>query len=101
MKNDTNNCSGCSQEDRCSLVYEKLGQVKGSTVVWKVILAFLLPIFIFILSLAGADRLFRDRFEDNMLTVASFAAALVVTLAFVVLIRAIRRPLKKEHCNKR
>ena len=94
MDKDTNNCSGCSQKDRCSQLYETLGKTQGPNVSRKAILAFLTPILVFILSLAGAEGLLRNRFEGKMLTVISFLAALGVTLIVIFLIRAIRRPSK-------
>ena len=94
MNNNTNNCSGCSQKDRCGLAYEKLGKAQGPNVSWKAILAFLTPILVFIFSLAGAERFLRGLFEGKMLTVICFLAALAMTLVVIFLIRAIRRPSK-------
>ena len=91
MDKDTNNCSGCNQKDRCCQLYEKLGKTQGPNVSRKAILAFLTPILVFILSLAGAERLLQNRFEGNMLTVTCFLAALGGTLIVIFLIRAIRR----------
>lgn len=94
MNNDTKNCSQCNKKENCSQLYEKLGQSKGPNIAWKVIVAFLVPILVFILSLAAANQLFESKFEGKMLTVAAFLAASVVTLLVIVLIRAIRRPSK-------
>ncbi len=91
MYKETNNCSGCDHKDRCGHVYETLGRSKGPNVAWKVILAFLMPILVFILSLAGANRLLQNRFEGKALIAAAFLAALTVTLAAVVLVRQVRR----------
>ena len=91
MDKDTNNCSGCNQKDRCSQLYEKLGKTQGPNVSRKAILAFLTPILVFILSLAGAERLLQNRFKGKMLTVTCFLAALGGTLIVIFLIRAIRR----------
>ncbi|MBL7215335.1 MAG: hypothetical protein ISS71_06630 [Phycisphaerae bacterium] len=96
MDNDTNNCSGCNQKDRCGRAFEKLGKAEGPNIVWKVIAAFLTPIVVFILSLVAADKLLRDRFESKMLTIVGFLAALAVTLTVLFLIRAIRRPSKNR-----
>lgn len=96
MNNDTKNCSQCTQKNRCGQLYEKLGKSKSANVTWKVIVVFLMPILVFILSLAGANSLLQSTFEGKMLTVAAFSAAMVVTLIVIVLIRAIRRPLNIE-----
>jgi len=49
----------------------------------------LIPILVFILSLAGADKLLQGRLEGKSLLIVSFLAAVVVTLIVVFLIRAI------------
>ena len=92
MNNDTNNCSGCSQKDHCGEAFAKLGKAKGPNVAWKAIGAFLMPILVFILSLATADKILRNQFEGKMLTVISFLTALGVTLLAALLIWLIRQP---------
>lgn len=94
MNNENKNCSQCSQKDRCGQVYEKLGHVQGPTVIWKVLVAFLVPILVFIVSLAGANQLFQSQLEGKVLTVVIFLTAMIITLVVIVLIRAIRRPSK-------
>jgi len=49
---DKEHCSGCD----CKVVYEQMGRAQGPSVVKKVIAAFLLPIIIFAVCLAVADR---------------------------------------------
>lgn len=94
-------CSGCGQKDTCRLAYEKMGRAEGPNVAWKAIVAFAVPILVFILSLAGADLLFRDWIEGRLLTIADFLAAVLVTFAVVLAIRALRHSGKNEHCEKR
>jgi len=50
-------CSNCAQSRNCSAVYEHLGKSKGPSVVRKVLLAFLLPIAVFIIALAVFEKL--------------------------------------------
>jgi hypothetical protein len=99
MKSDTY-CSGCSQKDTCRSAYEKLGKFQGPNVAWKVIVAFLVPIGVFIGGLAGSQRLFSGRFEGRALILVSFLLAVCLTLLVVFLIRAIGGPTKIEHCEK-
>lgn len=94
MDNDTHKCSGCKQKDHCGQVYETLGNSKGPNVAWKVIVAFVVPIVVFILSLAVSDRLFQNRFEGKFLIAVTFLAALTVTLVVIVLLRKLRRRVK-------
>jgi hypothetical protein len=91
MKNTNKTCSQCGQKDRCSQLYEKLGQSKGPGVAWKVTAAFLIPIVVFIGSLAGLNRLLQGIFEGNTLTVISFSAAVILTLSAVLLMRVFGR----------
>ncbi|MHC4289122.1 MAG: hypothetical protein ACYSSK_03540 [Planctomycetota bacterium] len=101
MKKD-DYCSGCSQKDTCRQVYEKLGKAVGPNVAVKAIVAFLVPIGVFIGALAGTQRLLSGRFEEKTLILASFLLAVCATLLVVYVIRAVRGPVNKEqHCEKR
>ncbi|MHC4552946.1 MAG: SoxR reducing system RseC family protein [Planctomycetota bacterium] len=82
-------------------MYEKIGKVKGPSVLGKVFLAFITPIFVFIAALAAATVLLQDRLEEQSLTLVSFLLATAVTLIVVFVIRAIRRPFRNEHCKQR
>ena len=83
-------------------MYEKLGRAKGPNVALKVIVAFLVPIGVFIGGLAGSQWLLCGRFEERTLILVSFLLALCLTLLFVSMIRAIGGPFKKEdYCGKR
>lgn len=73
-------------------MYEKLGKAQGPSVLGKVFLAFLTPIFVFIVSLAGANKLLDNHLSDKARTLAGFLLALMITLLVVFFIRAIRRP---------
>ncbi len=81
-------------------MYEKLGTAKGPNVAWKAIVAFLVPIGVFIGGLAGSQRLLRGRFEEKMLILVSFILALCLTLLVVFVIGAMSGPTKIEHCEK-
>jgi hypothetical protein len=100
MKTD-DTCSGCDQKDTCRQVYEKMGKAEGSNVAWKAIVAFLVPIVVFIGVLAGSQWLLEGRLEGRGLIMVSFLLAMCVTLLVVFIIRAVSGPSKKEHCDKR
>lgn len=100
MKSD-DYCSGCGQKDTCKSAYDKMGKASGPNVAWKAIVAFLVPIAVFIGVLAGSQRLLEGRLEGHGLTMISFLVAVCVTLLVVFVIRAVGRPTKKEHCDKR
>lgn len=82
------NCDGCANTDRCSAVYEKIGHTKGPPVVYKVILAFLLPIIIFIVSLALCEQWLKGVFENKNFPTA--IAAIVAFITVLIYIFAVR-----------
>lgn len=50
-------CQDCGWRRDCKRVYQQLGKAKGQSVALKAIVAFLLPIAVFIVSLALLQRL--------------------------------------------
>lgn len=95
MDNETHNCSGCDQKERCGRIFEKSSKTEGPNVTWPVILAFLVPILAFIVILTWANKLLRDCIEGKSLIVVTFTVALVITLVVIVIIRAFRRSRNK------
>jgi len=90
-------CQGCHQKHRCQEVYEHLSTMEGSPVVLKVILAFLLPIVVFIGSLAAFEEILAKVIHSKELqTVIGLLLALVVSSAFVFIIRVINREFVKN-----
>ena len=90
-------CQGCHQKHRCQEVYEHLSKVEGPSVVLKVILAFLLPILVFIGSLAAFEEILTKVIHSKELqTVIGSVLALVVSSAFVYIIRVINREFVKN-----
>jgi DMSO/TMAO reductase YedYZ heme-binding membrane subunit len=85
-------CQICPQKDDCRKVYRKLGNTKGPPVTAKVVLAFLLPLLIFIVSLGTSERILTKVIDtDYVLTAISLLLSLLVTFACIVLIRILRR----------
>ena len=82
-------------------MYEKLGKAGCENVAMKAIVAFLVPIGVFIGVLATSQRLLQGRFEEKTLTLISFFLAVFLTLLVVFIIRAIDGPAKKEDIEKR
>jgi len=69
-------CSQCPQNHDCKAVYEQLGKSKGPNVVRKVVVAFLLPIAIFIAALAVSDCMFANAIAGkNLRIMVGFALA--------------------------
>ncbi|MBN1788530.1 MAG: hypothetical protein JW806_09090 [Sedimentisphaerales bacterium] len=80
-------CDSCGQKDSCQEVYQRLGNSKSPPVTLKVIQAFLLPLVLFIITLAVAERLLAERqvgpLGKNLLALA--AAAAVISLYLLIL----------------
>lgn len=83
----------------CIDIYQQIGQAKGPSVMGKVLLAFVLPVFVFIGSLILAEYLLSAVItEGGWKTFIAFAASLVVTIVFVQLIRIFtRKPINIEN----
>jgi hypothetical protein len=88
----------------CIDIYQQLGRARGPSVFGMVILAFVLPLLLFICCLVlTAYLLSAFMTSDGLRTFFAFLAALVVTLIFVQLIRiCTRKPIHNENdMNKR
>jgi glucan phosphoethanolaminetransferase (alkaline phosphatase superfamily) len=85
-------CEGCDQSNKCQEIYRKLGSVKGPSVALKVIVAFLLPLVVFTVSLAVFERVFaRSIATEGLRTAISLLAAFVVTFIFMLIVKVIGR----------
>ena len=85
-------CQTCEHKADCRKVYRELGNSTSPSVAAKVVLAFLLPLLVFILTLGISERLLIGVIEkDHVLTAASFLLALLVTFACIVIIKAVRK----------
>lgn len=90
------NCQGCVQENRCKDIYEHLGKSEAPSVVWKVIIAFLLPLVVFSVVLTVFENILADSINTQVLrTVVSLSLAVAATLVFILIIRAIGRKFGK------
>jgi hypothetical protein len=81
-------CQDCIQKHDCQRIYEQIGDSSGESVTLKVILAFLLPLIVFIVSLAVSERILAGAINIKGLQIAlSFLLALLVTFVCVFIIR--------------
>jgi hypothetical protein len=87
-------CEDCNQKHDCRRIYEQLGDVEGPSVVIKVIVAFLLPLVVFIVSLAVFQEIFVRAISSQGLQAAlSLLTALVVTFICILIVRVIRKQI--------
>jgi hypothetical protein len=90
-------CQECDQKHKCREVYQQLGKAQGPSVAFKAVVAFLLPILIFIASLAAFEGILARVTDIKGLRIAlDFLLALSVTLATMLIIKAINKRLNKN-----
>lgn len=85
-------CEECKQKHDCQEIYKQLGDVKGPSVVVKVIVAFLLPLVVFIVTLAIFDKILSGfEMTADLQTVFSVTASLLITFICILIVRVINR----------
>ncbi|MHC4573904.1 MAG: hypothetical protein ACYS76_07210 [Planctomycetota bacterium] len=90
-------CQGCSQKNRCEETYEQLGKAQGPSVVRKVLVAFLLPIAVFIAALAVFERSLAEAVKTKQVqTALGFVLALSVTFLCILITRGISKQVSKK-----
>jgi len=90
-------CQDCSQKHNCQEVYRQLGNSKGSSVVFKTVVAFLLPLLVFIAVLAASEKILAKAINSKEVqTVLSFLLALTVASAVVLVTKAMNKKLGKD-----
>ncbi|MBC8469939.1 MAG: hypothetical protein H8D56_10755 [Planctomycetes bacterium] len=92
--NENEFCGNCNQKHNCGSIYHQLGNTNGPSVVVKVVIAFLLPLVVFIFSLAVFQEIFTKTTSSQlMLTALSLVSALFVTFSCILIIRVINKRL--------
>jgi len=75
-----------------------LGEVEGPSVVFRAVIAFLLPLVVFIASLIVFERILGGAIGNKgVQTAVSFISALLVTFVLILIIRVIN----KQRCKSR
>ena len=89
-------CRDCAQKHDCREVCRQLGEMKGPSVTVKVVIAFLLPLVIFIASLAAFQEVF-SRVTDSQAaqTGLSLLMALLVACICVLILSLTNRRLNQ------
>lgn len=90
-------CQQCNQRHKCQEVYRQLGKTEGPSVVFKVVVAFLLPLVVFIGALAAFEGILAGAINSKeMRTALSFLLALSVTFVCIFVLKAISRQVGKN-----
>ena len=87
-------CGNCNQKHNCGSIYHQLGNIKGPSVVVKVVIAFLLPLVVFIFSLAAFQEIFTKTINNQLIqTALRMVLALLVTFSCILIVRVINKRL--------
>jgi hypothetical protein len=96
MQND-DFCQSCHQKDNCQEVYRRLGGLRGPSVVPRVVLALLIPMLVFIVSLAFFEKILaKATTAGPVQTAVGLAAALAVTFICMLVTRAIDKRISEK-----
>ena len=92
---EAKNCQGSSQGDRCHEVYRRLSEGRGPSIVLKVLLAFVVPVVVFVGAVAVFERLLGEGTGGKLEMAVSFAAAVSVSFAVILIIKAVNKRFSK------
>lgn len=85
-------CDNCNQKHNCGSIYQQLGNTNGPSVAVKVVVALLLPLVVFIISLAAFEEIFAKTTNSQLLqTILSLLSALFVTFSCILITRVINK----------
>ena len=96
----TKSCEGCRQAHDCKIVYEQLGCVQGPSVTSTVVVAFLLPIVVFVAALGGFGRLLGSALAEPYRTLLALVLALLVMAGVMWVVRILLRPHQETWFRK-
>jgi uncharacterized membrane protein (DUF373 family) len=85
---DQQQCQSCGMKDSCKEVYKQLGECKAPNVLTKVIMAFLLPLILFIFSIVLFDRLLIEKLKSERASnLAAFGAAIAIVFLYLLFLK--------------
>lgn len=91
------NCQGCNQKQTCQDIYKKLANLQSWPMLVRVIVAFLLPIAVFVASLAIFERVFAKIINSKQSrTVIGFLVALSISFCVMLIAKVINRQFDKN-----
>ena len=93
---EAKSCNGCSEAHDCKKIYEQLGRDGGPSVAMKVIMAFALPIVLFLAALATLGHLLHERLVERYETPVVFFLALSVTTGVMLAVSFAFKRFHKE-----
>jgi hypothetical protein len=84
-------CEGCSHAHECQKIYAQLGCAGGPSIAWTVVLAFLLPLVVFIGTLAGFGKLMEGVVSARYQMPLAATMALAATAGVMLVVRVLTR----------
>ena len=94
-------CSNCKQSHDCKTIYQRVGNTPGPSVIIKVLVAFLIPIAVFIISLGISENILKRAVTSkNLCTAVSFLLATGISFFCILITRVINSHLsaRKDSC---
>lgn len=94
-------CKDCNHSHDCKGAYEKLSKSSAASVAWRVSLAFLLPMVIFIAFLALLDKFLAEKIPNEPLRGFICVFISIITAFFITMaVKNIISSIKKKSNNK-
>ncbi len=91
-------CEGCSQAHDCKGIYQQLGDPKGPSVAGKAVVAFALPLGLFVAALGVFGRLLQHVVARPYQTLCACALALGATAGIMLIVSHITKHLHTKRC---
>jgi hypothetical protein len=91
---DEDKCEGCQSRDSCKEIYKLIGSGKGPSVTVRVLIAFVMPLAVFIAALIISENILASKLDSEAAITALSLIIAVITSALAVLI--VRALLKKR-----
>lgn len=91
-------CNGCGQKDRCQEVYEKLGQSKGPNIALRAVMAFVVPVAVFVAAAFAVGSLLEKTIENaRLIILIQLAVGLAAAGVAVFSVRQLDRNKPSGH----
>jgi hypothetical protein len=91
-------CEGCSQAHDCKRVYQQTGDLKGPSVAGKAVVAFALPMGLFVAALGVLSRLLQHVVARPYRTLSACVLALSATMGIMLIVSHITKRLDRKRC---
>ena len=92
-------CQDCHQKHECQEVYRRLGSSEVPPLFYKTVVAFLLPMVVFIVSLAVFEKILSgdnySHFSQKMQNAIGFLMALISTIVFMLVFKLLSKLFRK------